>query len=36
MTMDKAKYIERINRLLEKCNDEKVLYYIMRFLESMI
>ena len=33
--MTKAQYIERITQLLERCNCENILYYIMRFLEKM-
>lgn len=34
--MSKAEYIKAINQLLDKCCEEKVLYYIMRFLEKIV
>lgn len=33
--MDKAQYIQEIVELLEKCNDEKIWYFVMTFLKEM-
>lgn len=34
--MERDHYIKRINSLMEKCCEERILYYIMTFLEKMV
>lgn len=33
--MSKQEYIEEINKLLERCWKEKILYYVLTFLRDM-
>jgi hypothetical protein len=34
--MTKEQYITKISDLLEQCNEEKVLYYIMTLLQELV
>lgn len=34
--MNKKEYIDAITKMLQECNDEKILYYIKTFLEKMV
>lgn len=34
--MTKEQYISEISNLMEMCNDEKILYYIMKLLKEMV
>ena len=34
--MTKEQYIHEIATLLEQCNEEQILYYIMSFLKKMV